>query len=267
MARTSKNAEGANPSDSHVELTGNTHEQEDPNPVLGNEKQDAANHELAQAAQEAAQAPEDDREEAARQVRQREQELRAELTAEEEGEDAAAGQAIRDLVYETANKVQGGTVRPMGPEGAPLTDFERESNWFFKQQNAAEKKIDAIKPSRESQALFAGTPVNVFQTAEAGDLNVGSATVTTYVGETINPYPPTDYGTNAIVAGDLTTDPILANLGLVAGNPMPPENNVSDIRETDGRIDTKDFMRRLRQPNDLIVESRRTKYPSTEAPA
>ncbi len=265
MARSDKKAEGANPADSRTEVTGNSHEQADPNPVLVNEVQDKADHELAQAAQDAAAAPEDEREEAARSVRAREQELRDEVTAAEE-DDAEGAEGIRNLVYETANKVQGSTVRPMGPEGVALTDFERESNWFFKEQNEAEKQIDQIQPSREAQALFAGEVVNALQVG-GGELGpVGSATVTTYVGETINPYPPTDYGTNAIVAGDLTTDPVLAQLGLVATNPMPPENNVHDIRETDGRIDTKDYSRRLRAPNDIIVESRRTKYPSTEAP-
>lgn len=99
----------------------------------------------------------------------------------------------------------------------------------------------------------------------------GSDTVTDYPGLTPNPYPPTDYGTdNLIVSGggfgttgvDLTDDPLLAALGLEVGDPMPPENNIHDLIETDGVDDLKDFSRRLRVPNDIIDEDLRSKYPT-----
>lgn len=98
-----------------------------------------------------------------------------------------------------------------------------------------------------------------------------SDTVTDYPGLVPNPYPPTDYGTdNLIVSGggfgttgvDLTDDPLLDTLGFEVGDMMPPENNIHDLIETDGLDDEKDFSRRLRAPNDLIVEARREKYPT-----
>jgi hypothetical protein len=97
----------------------------------------------------------------------------------------------------------------------------------------------------------------------------GSDTETGYPGLDPNPYPPTDFGTNnLIVSGggfgttgvDLTDDPLLAALGLVVGDPMPPENNIHDLIETDGVDDLKDFNRRLRVPNDIIDEALRAKY-------
>lgn len=252
----------ANAADVRTEVEGNSAQQEDPNPVELTQQEAQAAADLNAAARQSASVKED--REALAESREKEADLQSEMTAKTDQEGA---EDIRQHVYETADKAQGTGVRPLSNEGAPLTVFEQESQWFFKEQNEVEKQIDELEISRESQALFAGTPVNVFQTAEAGELGpVGSATVTTYVGETVHPYPPTDYNAAAIIAGDLTADPVLAELGLVVGSPMPPENNVHDLRETDGRVDTKDYMRRQRKPNDLIVEARRTKYPSTENP-
>ncbi len=254
-----KNQDKANASDVRTEVEGNSFQQEDPNPTEQTEQEAQANSEIREAGRNSAQNPDD--KDAAQEVANKEQELQQKLTAETDQEGA---QGIRDLVYETADKASGSGTKPLSNEGAPLTDFERESQWFFKEQNEAEKEIDGVEVSREAQAAFAGTPVNVFQSGDLGP--VGSATITTYVGEVIHPYPPTDYNAPAITAADLAADPSLGEAGLVAGNPMPPENNVHDLRETDGRADTKDYMRRLRKPNDFIIEANRTKYPSTEAP-
>jgi hypothetical protein len=98
----------------------------------------------------------------------------------------------------------------------------------------------------------------------------GSDTETGYPGLVPNPYPPTDYGTdNLIVSGggfgtsgvDLTDDPLLAEAGLSVGDPMPPENNIHDLIETDGLDDPKDWSRTIHLPNDAIVDAAREKYP------
>lgn len=99
----------------------------------------------------------------------------------------------------------------------------------------------------------------------------GSDTETDYPGLVPNPYPPTDYGSDNLVVSsggfgttgdDLDDDPLLAELGLDYGDPMPPENNIHDLIETDGLDDTKDFSRQLRLPNDAIVDAARAKYPT-----
>lgn len=200
-------------------------------------------------------------------AREQEQAEREEKTAKT---DRAGADALRQKVYDVADKASGTAVQPLSNEGAPLTVFEQESQRFFGAQNELEAQIDAIEVDPNQQQVFAGTDVNVLQAAGSELGPVGSATVTTYVGETIHPYPPTDYNAAAIneaTNGDLTADPILAEMGLEEGDPMPPENNVHDIRETDGRADTKDFMRRQRAVLFPIDETRRAKYPAgVEAP-
>ena len=163
MAR-EKNQDKANPADVRTEIEGNSAQREDPNPVELTQQEAQAAADLNAAARQSAEVK-DDRE-ALAEAREKEQALREDMTAKTDQEGA---EEVRQLVYETADKAQGTGVRPMSNEGAPLTDFERESQWFFKEQNEVEKQIDNLEVSRESQALFAGTPVNVFQTAEAGD--------------------------------------------------------------------------------------------------
>lgn len=146
-----------------------------------------------------------------------------------------------------------------------LTPFEASEVARFEGQNEVEAEIDAASAGQPAFDA-AGNP-NVVDT---GELILGSATVTTYPGLVPNPYPPTDFGANPIVAtggvgtnaSDLVTDPTLGQRGLVAGDPMPPENNVYDVRETDGLIDTKDYCRRFRPVNDVIVAAARNKYPT-----
>jgi hypothetical protein len=151
-------------------------------------------------------------------------------------------------------------------EQPELTPFEAGQVARFEDQNELEARIDA---AGADMAPFdkAGNPTVV--DAEELLLGVGTQT-TTYPGLVPNPYPPTNYGTNAIVtsggigsnASDLVSDPTLVTRGYVAGDAMPPENNVYDIRETDNVNDTKDFMRRYRPVNDVIVAANRNKYPT-----
>ena len=146
---------------------------------------------------------------------------------------------------------------PVGVDGSPMTPYEANEAARFEDQNEVEARIDeagADVPRFDA----AGNPTTV----DAEELLVGSATQTTYPGLQINPYPPTDYGTNVIIIADLTTDPTLGQRGLVAGDPMPPENAVHDLRETDNVNDPKDYSRVFRPVQDAIIAARRDKYPT-----
>lgn len=173
---------------------------------------------------------------------------------------------------------------PRSADGTQVTQFELAENERFESLNASEGGRPDQQAAAESGAadpVAFGPEVQ----ADLGDVTageevlgpLGSATQTGgtayYAATDIKPayatpyYPPTDYSFAAIDAGMITADTAaggnFVTMGLVAGDPYPPENEVQDTIETDGRgnnaavLEMKDWHRRPHNPEFLIITSLR----------
>lgn len=183
-----------------------------------------------------------------------------------EEDTRAHRRAERAQEQEQAQAVADAT--PRSADGTPVTPFEQAQAQRFEPINTAPEG-ELVDAAAVAEAQHDSGVTGAVDEAALGPL--GSATQTGgtsyYAATDIKPayatpyYPPTDYNFAAIDSAALTADAAaggsFAALGLVAGDPYPPENAVQDQIETDGRantgaFETKDYERVLHLPLFLI---------------